>query len=95
MDKFVDQLKNRADTMTDEQLVFLFVPEMLAMRKLAEEKDDFDIVRKYDEILSYIRARVELETARIASFPEPRKAIVIPKPEDIINGKAPRDVPNN
>jgi hypothetical protein len=95
MDSFVDPLKNRADTMSDEQLVFLFAPEMLAMRKMAEEKDDFDIVRKYDEVLAYIRPRVEVETARIASWPEPRKAMVIPKPEDIINGKPPKGIPNN
>jgi hypothetical protein len=95
MSDFIDQLKNRADSMTDEQLVFLFAPEMLAMRRAAEEKDNFDVVRKYDEVLAYIRPRVEVETARIAPWPEPRKEPVIPKPEDIINGKTPKGIPNN
>lgn len=95
MDNLVTHLKSRADTMTDEQLLFLFAPEMLSMRRRAEEKDDFDLVRQYDEILLYIKPRIELETSSIAPWPEPRKVIVIPNPEDIIKGKSPKDIPNN
>lgn len=95
MDKFVSHLKNRADLMTDDQLVYLFVPEMIEMRTRAEETNKTEAVAQYNEVLEYVKKRVELETVSIASWGIEKTKLVVPSPGDIITGKSPQGIPNN
>jgi len=95
MNKSLIHLRDRADRMSDDQLLFLFVPEILAVRKEAIEKSKDDMVEMYDSILAYIKPRIEIFTMSIPSWPEPKIKLVVPSPDAIINGKSESGIPNN
>jgi hypothetical protein len=93
-DPYIETLKDRVDSMTGDQLIYLFVPEMLAMKELAEMDKEIERVIQIEEVLAYVRTKVELDSFSVYDDIE-RVRYIVPSPEDIINGKTKGDIPNN
>jgi len=94
MDNFIRQMQDRVDTMSEDHIVFLFVPEMLAMKELAEKDRKFEKIAAIDEVLNYAKTKVELDNFKIfQDIYNPK--LVVPSPSDIINNKSPNGIPNN
>lgn len=80
--------------MTEDQLVFLFVPEMVHLKDKALEKGESEAVSKYMEIIAYVKTKVELDSMKIRDdIGNPK--FIVPSPDAIINKRSPKDVPNN
>ena len=87
-------MKNRVDLRTGDQIIYLFVPEMLAMKDEAERKDNVIRIFEIDQILSYVRTKVELDNFKV--FDEFKNTkLIIPEPSEIIEGRSPKGIPNN
>lgn len=80
--------------MTSDQIVYLFVPELLAMKDIAEDKDDTIRLYEIELVIAYVRTKVELDDFKV--FEEfGNTSFIIPSPATIIDGKSPRWIPNN
>jgi hypothetical protein len=95
-DPFVEQLKDRVDLMTGDQLVYLFIPEMLAMKDIAESAGEHERCMQIDEVLRYVGSKMELDDFKVFDLgflknPE----LKVPSPQEIIEGKSHKDIPNN
>lgn len=93
-DPFVEQLKNRVDLMSEDQLLYLFIPEMLYIKKEAEECGEIERVIQIEQVLKYVGSKIELDNGKVFDL-EKRAKFIIPTPDEIINGKTDKDVPNN
>lgn len=94
MDNFIREMKSRVDTMTEDHIIFLFVPELMAMKELAEKDKNSEKVSDIKEILEYAKTKFELDNFKIFNDNEKPK-LIVPSPSDIINRKSPTDIPNN
>lgn len=93
LDPFVETLKNRVDTMTEDQIIYLFVPELLVMKELAEEAHEIERVMQIELVLEYVKTKVELDNYKVFDFGKPR--LRVPSPDQIIKTKTPPNIPNN
>ena len=95
-DSFIEGLKNRVDLMSDDHLVYLFVPEMLDRRNEAYLNADYEMADKYSAVLEYVGSKINIEIYDINNFDfvqHPTR--IVPTPDEIINQKPAKDVPNN
>jgi len=96
MDDFVRKLKNRADMMSSDQLIFLLIPEMLERRNDALQVNNQKRVDQYSEVLDYIGTKVDMELYEIDNLDIIQNTeFIVPSPSEIINKKSPKDIPNN
>jgi lipopolysaccharide biosynthesis protein len=93
LDPFIENLKNRVDTMSEDQIVYLFVPELLVMKEIAEDLNEIERVMQIDEVLNYVKTKVELDSFKVFDYKNPK--FKIPSPQQIIKGKTPPNIPNN
>jgi hypothetical protein len=96
MDSFIDGLKNRVDQMSDDNLIYLFVPEMLDRRNEALLVADYEKADQYSEVLTYVGSKINIEIYNIDNFDfiqHPTR--IVPTPEEIINQKPAKNIPNN
>jgi len=94
MSQFIETMKNRIDLMTSDQIIYLFIPELLAMKDIAEEKQDDEKVYEINIIVAYVKTKVELDEFKVhEDFGN--TSLIVPPPSHIIKGKSPKWVPNN
>ena len=94
MDDFVRDLQSRFDNMTVDQIVYLFVPEVLHLKDVYEKRGDEEKVRGCQEVLAYVKTKVELDDFKVFDeFSNPK--FIVPSPSEIINKKSPSGIPNN
>lgn len=94
MSSFVDTMKNRIDLMTSDQIIYLLLPELLAMKDIAEDKDDVIKLYEIEQVVEYVRTKVQLDDFKIYEEFGNTKFIV-PSPTEIIEGISPKGIPNN
>ncbi len=93
---FVDGLKNRVDQMSDDHLVYLFVPEILDRRNEAILAANYDRADQYSEVLKYVGSKINIEIYDVDNMDfiqHPTR--IVPTPEEIINQKPVKNIPNN
>jgi len=96
MDKFVENLKNQADIMSADQLIYLFVPEMLGRRTDALADGDQKKADQYSEVLDYVGTKVELDVYDADGYDFFQNTeLKVPSPDQIINQKPTKNIPNN
>lgn len=94
MDNFVKDMKIRVDSMTEDQLVYMFVPEIIHLKDIYEKRGDKEKTDGCMEILKYIKARVELDNYKVFDDLGNTK-LKVPQPSEIINQKTLKGIPNN
>ena len=93
-DEFLRSLQHRFDSLTEDQIVYLFVPEILHLKDLYEKKGDVEKFKACEEILRFIKTRVELDNFKVVDWPEKTK-LIVPTPSEIINAETKKGLPNN
>ncbi len=95
-DNLVRNLKNRVDRMTADHLIYLFVPEMLDQRNRALQSADLEKADQYSEVLKYVGTKVNIDIYNIDDFDSIQNpALIVPTPDEIINQKSTKNIPNN
>lgn len=94
MTNFVKQMRDRIDRMTEDQIIYLLLPEMLHFKGVAEEAGDKDRLDDCQQVLDYIKQKVELDNFQVTDVFGNAK-FKVPSPSEIVNKKSPSDVPNN
>ena len=104
MEEYLKRLKQKIDAMTDEEIMYVLVPELMFIRDEADMDGDTDKIKKIDEALAYIRERIDFkdfymnlseENVPIERFKRRKSKPRMPSPNEIIHGKPPKDIPNN
>ena len=95
MDNFLEDLKLRLHTLTPDQLVYMFVPELICMKKEAQENFNVIRVAEINQVLVAIKEKLDLDSFSVTELSFTHPKFKVPKPGDIINGISPKDIPNN
>ena len=87
-------MKSRVDSMTEDQLIYMFVPEIIHLKEIYEKQSNQERVDGCMEILKYVKTRVELDNYKVFDGFGNTK-LKVPSPSVIINQKTLKDIPNN
>ena len=82
--------------MSDDHIVYLFVPEALDRRRAAFLMGDFKMADRYSAVLDYVRTKINIDIYNIDEIDFLQSpARIVPTPDEIINQKPTRGIPNN
>jgi hypothetical protein len=101
-DEYIRKMKDKVDRSSNEELIYVVIPEILFVREQAIERMNEDLLRQTGQVLDYIGKRIDYEhltedaAASIVRLPLRRKSKTrVPSPNEIINGQGPKNSPNN
>ena len=106
MDDYLNRLKQKIDSMNEEELMYILVPELMFVRDEMQIDGDVKKIKQIDEALEYIKQRVDFtffyqnileENIPIEQFKRRKNKPQsnFPTPNEIINGISPKNIPNN